>query len=335
MKIGLSGIKPLKSSWSEFKEIATLADKLGYSCISIGESWGEDAFTGLSQVAAVTSTIKVGTGIVPTFGRSPANLSMAALSLDSISDGRFFLGLGSSGKIVIEDFHGEEYSKPLTRMREYIEFIKLAAQSERLNMNGEFVKTQRFKIKFKPYRNTLPIYIASLTPKSLELTGEIADGWLPIFFALDRMDKSFESLTKGLQRSNRTIENITISAQVATYVTNDIESAFDAERKHMAFYIGGMGTFYHQYMHRIGFGNQADKIRTAYINKNREQAAQLVTDEMVSSTSIIGSPESCANQMEKFFSNGVDEIRLVLNNVADSNSFKDNLTQLAPYIKGK
>ena len=332
MKVGISGIKPINASWADSKEIAILADKLGYSCISMGESWGEDAFSSLSQVAAVTKNINIGTSIVPTYGRSAANLSMAALNLDKMSEGRFFLGLGSSGKIVIEDFHGQEYVKPLTRMNEYIQFVRLALKSERLNMNGEFVKTQRFKLRFDPYRDHIPIYIASLTPKSLEMTGEIADGWMPIFFAIDRMEESFKSLNKGLKKSGRNINNIGISAQIATYVTNKIDFAFDQERKHIAFYVGGMGVFYHKYMHSIGFGPDADKVRDAYINKkDRDLAAQLVTDEMVEATSIIGSPEDCSAQMKKFFSNGVTEIRLVLN-IDTSENFKNTLTQLAPYI---
>ena len=334
MKVGLNGIRPLKSSWEESKEISILAEKLGYSCISMGETWGEDAFSSLSQVAAVTESIKIGTSIVPTYGRTAGNLSMTALNLDMMSNGRFFLGLGSSGKIVIEDFHGQEYKKPLTRMREYIKFIRLASNSERLNIDGEFVQTQRFKLRFSPYRDTIPIYIAALTPKSLEMTGEIANGWMPIFFAIDRMEESFKSLNNGLIKSNRTIKDIAVSAQIATYVTDDIDTAFNEERKHIAFYVGGMGTFYHEHMHRIGFGNEADKIREAYINKDRDKAAQLVTNEMVNATAIIGSPKDCSIQMEKFFSSGVDEIRLVLN-VPDSDSFKSAITQLSPYIKGE
>ncbi|MBS20029.1 MAG: hypothetical protein CL733_03270 [Chloroflexi bacterium] len=331
MKVGISNIRTEKGTWEDSKEIAIHAEKLGYSCISIGESWGEDAFSALSQVAALTSTINVGTSIVPTYGRTPANLSMTALSLDNMSKGRFFLGLGSSGKIVIEDFHGQQYTKPLTRMKEYIQFIRLASNSERLNMDGEFIKTQRFKLRFTPYRNHIPIYIASLTPKSLEMTGEIADGWLPIFFAIDRMDESFKALNKGLEKSNRTLKDLTISAQIATYVTNDIDSAFNQERHHLAFYIGGMGVFYHKYMHSIGFGKDADKVREAYINKDRDLAAKLVTDEMVEATSIIGSPQDCSAQMKKFFSNGVNEIRLVIN-AETAKDFKNTLTQLAPYI---
>ena len=181
MKIGISNLRVPGASWKNTLEIAKLAEELGYSCITTGEAWGEDAFTSLAQVAAVTERIRIGTSIVPVFARTPSNIAMTALNMDRMSEGRFFLGLGASGRLVIEDFHGEQFRKPLSRMREYISIIRKAAAGERLNHDGEFFKLQRFRIRFQPYRSHLPIYIASLTQASLRLTGEVADGWLPIF----------------------------------------------------------------------------------------------------------------------------------------------------------
>ena len=121
--VGLMGMHVPGMSWREMREAACLAEELGYSCITMGESWGEDALTSLAQLAAVTSRIRIGTSIVPVFARSPANLAMTALNMDRMSGGRFFLGLGTSGRLVIEDFHGEKFAKPLTRMREYIDIV--------------------------------------------------------------------------------------------------------------------------------------------------------------------------------------------------------------------
>ena len=185
--VGLMGMHVPGMSWREMREAAILAEELGYSCITMGESWGEDALTSLAQLAAVTSRIRIGTSIVPVFARSPANLAMAALNMDRMSGGRFFLGLGTSGRLVIEDFHGEKFAKPLTRMREYIDIIRKAARGERLDHDGEFFHTKRFQLRFTPQRSSLPIYIAALSPPSLHLTGELADGWLPIFLAPSRM----------------------------------------------------------------------------------------------------------------------------------------------------
>jgi F420-dependent oxidoreductase-like protein len=311
--VGIMGMHVPGMSWREMREAAVLAEQLGYSCLSMGESWGEDALTSLAQLAAVTSRIRIGTSIVPVFARSPANLAMAALNLDRMSEGRFFLGLGTSGRLVVEDLHGERFSRPLTRMREYIDIVRKAARGERLDHDGEFFRTRRFQLRFTPYRAHLPIYVAALSPPSLRLTGELADGWLPIFLAPARMAAAVAELQAGAEASGRTLADVAISPQVSIYVTDDAAAARDRERPHIAFYIGGMGVFYHQYMHRIGFGAEADRVREAFQTRQRDRAAALVTDEMVDAMTIIGTPAQCRTQMQRFFDAGVQEIRLVFN----------------------
>jgi F420-dependent oxidoreductase-like protein len=311
--VGIMGLHVPGMSWREIRDSAVLAEELGYSSLSMGESWGEDALTSLAQLAAVTSRIRIGSSIVPVFARSPANLAMTALNIDRMSEGRFFLGLGTSGRLVVQDLHGEAFQKPLTRMREYIDIVRKAMRGERLDHDGEFFHTQRFRLRITPYRPNLPIYIASLSPPSLRLTGELADGWLPIFLAPSRMDAAVAELTAAAEAAGRSLRDIAISPQVSIYVTDDIAAARDRERPHIAFYIGGMGVFYHQYMHRIGFGTEADRSRQAYLGRERDTAAQLVTDEMVDAMTIIGTPQQCRDQMQKFFDAGVQEIRLVFN----------------------
>src|SRR2546422_8151449 len=181
--VGLMGMHVPGMSWREIRDAAVLAEELGYSCITMGESWGEDALTSLAQIAAVTSRIRVGTSILPVFARSPANIAMAALNMDRMSEGRFFLGLGTSGRLVIEDFHGEKFAKPLTRMRENIDIIRKAAGPERLDHDGTFFKPNRFQLRFTPYRASLPLYIAALGPPSLLLPVAMADGRLPDLLA--------------------------------------------------------------------------------------------------------------------------------------------------------
>lgn len=329
MKIGISNLRAPGASWKDTLRIAKLAEELGYSCVTTGEAWGEDAFTSLAQVAAVTERIRIGTSIVPVYARTPSNIAMTALNMDKMSEGRFFLGLGASGRLVIEDFHGERFRKPLTRMREYISIIRKAAAGERLDHDGEFFKLRRFRIRFQTYRSHLPIYIASLTQPSLRLTGEVADGWMPIFLAPSRMQPLIADIEEGASAAGRSLADIAICPQVSIYVTDDTEEGRDRERPHIAFYIGGMGVFYHQYMHRIGFGAEADMVREAYLNRERDRAASLVTDEMVDATTIIGTPEQCREQMQAFFDAGVDEIRLVLNE-PDAESYIETLKAVAP-----
>src|SRR6266481_6295343 len=311
--VGIMGLHVPGMSWREIRESAVLAEELGYSCLSMGESWGEDALTSLAQLAAVTSHLRIGSSIVPVFARSPANLAMTALNIDRMSEGRFFLGLGTSGQLVIEDLHGEKFRKPLTRMREYIDIIRKAARGERLDHDGEFFHTKRFQLRFTPYRASLPIYIAALSPPSLRMTGELADGWLPIFLAPSRMAAAVVELEAGAAAAGRSRRDLAISPQVSIYVTDDVAAARDRERPHIAFYIGGMGVFYHQYMHRIGFGADADRVREAFQNRERDRAANLVTDEMVDAVTIVGTPKQCRDQMQRFFDAGAQEVRLVFN----------------------
>src|SRR5437867_3976927 len=290
--VGLMGMHVPGMSWREIRDAAVLAEELGYSCLSMGESWGEDALTSLAQLAAVTSRVRIGTSIVPVFARSPANLAMTALNMDRMSQGRFFLGLGTSGRLVIEDLHGEKFAKPLTRMREYID-------------------------------------IAAPSLPSLRLTGELADGWLPIFLAPSRMTAAVAELKAGAEAAGRALRDIAISPQVSIYVTDDVKAARDRERPHIAFYIGGMGVFYHQYMHRIGFGTEADRVRAAFQSKDRDGAAKLVTDEMVDAMTILGNPRQCREQMDAFFAAGVQEVRLVFNETG-KDSYLKALRAVAP-----
>ncbi|GIX46264.1 MAG: LLM class F420-dependent oxidoreductase [Candidatus Tectimicrobiota bacterium] len=312
-EVGIMGLGAPGMSWREVRAAAQLAEELGYSSLTMGEAWGPDALTSLAQLAAVTSRIRLGTSIVPVFGRSPANLAMAALNLDRMSEGRFFLGLGTSGRLVVEDLHGERFTRPLTRLREYIALIRKAARGERLDYDGTFFHTRRFRLRLEPYRPHLPIYIAALSPPSLRLTGELADGWLPIFLVPSRMQAALAELEAGAAAAGRSLADLRISPQVSIYVTDDVAAARDRERQHLAFYIGGMGVFYHQYMHRIGFGAEADRIREAYLAGERAHAAQLVPDEMVDAMTLLGTPRQCREQMERFFAAGVHEIRLVFN----------------------
>src|SRR5262249_9537843 len=156
-------------------------------------------------------------------------------------------------------------------------------------------------------------YIASLSPPSLRLTGALADGWLPIFLAPSRMDAAVAELKAGAAEARRALSDLALSPQVSIYITDDIARARDRERPHIACYICGMGVFYHQYFHRIGFGPEADRVRQAYQARERDRAAQLVTDAMVDAVTIIGNLQQCRDQMQVFFDAGVQEIRLVFN----------------------
>jgi len=317
-------------AWEQVVETCKLAEELGYGAITTGEAWGADAFTTLAQIAMVTSRIRLGTSIVPVYGRTPANIAMASLSLDHMSRGRFFLGLGTSGQKVVQDLHGERFEKPVARMREYIDILRKAFNGDHLDHDGEFFHTSRFRLSIKPYREHLPIYLATLGPASVRMTGELADGWLPIYYAPARIAPLLEDLRAGAEAAGRSLADIKRSPQVCIYVTEDRRAVYERERAHIALYIGGMGVFYHQYMHRIGFGPEADRVREAYRSfSDRGSAAALVTDEMVEAMTIIGSPNECRDQIQAYLESGVDEVRLMFNE-RDPEAYVRALKAVAP-----
>lgn len=173
----------------ELIECVRAADACGYDSFWMPEAWERDAFTLLTELAGRTERIHLGTGIINVFSRSPALIAMSAATLDDISGGRVRLGLGTSGARVVEDFHGVRFSKPLTRLRETIQIIRLLLAGERADFSGECFELRRFKLGFKPVRSEIPIYVAALTQKSLRQAGELADGWLPTYWPRARIQE--------------------------------------------------------------------------------------------------------------------------------------------------
>src|SRR2546422_633768 len=226
-------------------------------------------------------------------------------------------------------FSGDRSARPTRRRRESIAIIARPARGERLAPGGEFLHPNPSQLGSRAPGAGLPTYTAALSPPSLRLTGELADGWLPIFLAPSRMAAAVVELKAGAEAAGRTLRDIAISPQVSIYVTDDIKAARDRERPHIAFYIGGMGVFYHAYMHRIGFGGEADRVREAFQARERDRAAKLVTDEMVDAVTILGTPKHCRDQMQRFFDAGVQEVRLVFNE-PDKDAYLEALRSVAP-----
>jgi len=291
--VGLMGMHVPGMSWREIREAAVLAEELGYSCITMGESWGEDALTSLAQLAAVTARIRIGTSIVPVFARSPANLAMSALNMDRMTQGRFFLGLGTSGRLVIEDFHGEKFGKPLTRMREYIDIIRKAARGERLDHDGEFFHTKRFQLRFPPFRASLPIYIAALSPPSLRSPASWPTAAADLL-APSRMTAAVNELKAGAAAAGRTLADIAISPQVSIYVTDDVKPRARPRAPAHRLLHRRHGRLLPRVHRRIGFGAEADRVRRGVPGPRARPGAQLVTDEMVDAVTISARPGSAA-----------------------------------------
>jgi F420-dependent oxidoreductase-like protein len=288
----------------ELIECVQAADQSGYDSFWMPEAWEYDAFAILSELAVKTERISLGTGIINVFSRSPALIAMSAASLDEISGGRFRLGLGTSGAKVIEDLHGLSYSKPLIRLKEAIQIVRLLLAGERADFEGECFHLRRFKLGFKPLRDRIPILVAALNPVSLRQIGRIADGWLPTHWPLSRLADGRSEILAAASEVGRNGDEFEIAPFVNLVVNDDLTKARDSARLPLAYYIGGMGTYYHASLSRLGFSDDAGQIRELWQAGRRKDAIKAVTDEMVDSIAICGPPEHCRSRLDEISEHG-------------------------------
>ena len=294
------------------------ADRLGYDTAWVAEAYGWDAFTLLTEMACHTERVKLATGIVNVFSRSPALIAQTAASLDNISGGRFVLGLGTSGHQVIEGWHGVRFERGVRRLRETMEVVRTILRRERLVYQGEvFQLPMGLKLITHPVRAQIPIYLATLTPAGIALAGEMADGWLPVFFSPRHYQASIRPLLeKGAARSGRQLSDLEVCVNQPVVVTDDLEAGRAAVRPHIALYVGGMGSreknYYNQLFRSYGFEEEAARIQELYLARRREEAVAAVTPEMIDLVTIIGPPDECRRRLDALDALGVDEVAIVL-----------------------
>jgi coenzyme F420-dependent oxidoreductase len=286
-------------------EVVQQAEALGYDSVWVGESWGRDSFTWLTQLACHTQRIKLGSGIATVYSRTPALIAQSLASLDEISEGRAILGLGTSGPIVVENWHGVPFERPLRRTREYIDIIRLILSGERVNYQGKIFQLKGFRLPFTPVRPQVPIYVASLGPKNLHLTGEVADGWLPIYLDVGHLADFRRYLDGGAQKAGRALGAIDVAPYILSCVSEDVDAARDLVKSHLAYYIGGMGTFYADLIAGYGFAAEVSRVREDWGRRDRQSAAAQVSDAMVEHMALCGSPEEGRAQLEAYRAAGV------------------------------
>src|SRR5881275_3251612 len=224
------------------------AEKLDYDSVWTAEAYGSDSATILGWIAGLTTKIKIGSAIFQMPGRSPAMTAMTAATLDQLSDGRMLLGIGSSGPQVAEGWHGQRFGRQIQRTREYVTVVRKALARERLEFHGETIELplpdgpgKPLKLMITPVQERIPIYLAAIGPKNTALAGEIADGWLPIFFSPEHVSEVRGPLEEGAARSGRSLDGFDMAPTVNTYVSDDVAGARDRMRPFLALYIGGMG----------------------------------------------------------------------------------------------
>ncbi|MGV1088949.1 MAG: LLM class flavin-dependent oxidoreductase [Mycobacterium sp.] len=298
-------------------EFAVAAEKLGVDSMWIPEVWGYDALTGLAYLAAKTTTLKLGTFVVQLGSRSPAMLATSALSLQELSDGRFLLGVGTSGPRVMEGWHGVRFRKPVETTRETIEIVRIVSRGERLEHPGEIYPlplpdSSGAALKPMVRPRHVPIYVAAMGPRNLRLTGELADGWLGNAFIPEAAEVFLGPLREGAERAGRPLADLDLVAPVAVEFHADDASADAAARRHAdgyAFTIGAMGTggrnFYNDAFTRLGYGEQVATVAELWQSGKRDEARAAVPIDLGRLTNLVGTADSITERVRKYQAAGI------------------------------
>ena len=312
---------PYTGGFKESVEQVVTLEKQGVDLVLVAEAYAFDAISQLGYLAAKTSTIELGSGVVPIYTRTPTLLAMTAAGLDYVSDGRFRLGIGTSGPQVMEGFHGVPFDAPLGRTREVVEICREVWRREKVEYQGRHYQVplpadrgtglgKPLKLINQPVRERIPIHIASLGPKNVELTAEIAEGWQPVFFLPERADEVWgAALRAGKAKRDSSLGDLDVMVGVSLAIGDDVEDRLEWAKPQLALYIGGMGAkgrnFYHNVATRYGFGEVADRIQELYLSGRKAEAIAAVPDELVRGVSLIGPAGYVRERIAAFAEAGV------------------------------
>lgn len=288
----------------ESVEHVVALESQGVDIVLVAEAYSFDAISQLGYLAAKTSTIELGSGVVPIYTRTPTLLAMTAAGLDYVSEGRFRLGIGTSGPQVMEGFHGVPFDAPLGRTREVVEICRQVWRREKLSHQGRNYQIplpegkgtglgKSLKLINEPVRERIPIAIASLGPKNVELTAEIAEGWQPVFFYPEKADDIWgDALRAGTAKRDPALGSLDVMVGVSLAIGDNVAERLQWAKPQLALYIGGMGAkghnFYHNVATRYGFGEVADHIQELYLSGRKAEAIAAVPDDLVRNVSLIG-----------------------------------------------
>lgn len=318
--IGIGSAYYNGEDWGQLVDYTVEADRMGVDFVWSAEAWGMDAIVPLAYMAAKTEKITLGTGIVQISSRVPSMIAMTAQSLATVSNNRFVLGLGVSGPQVVEGLHGAAFAHPLGRLRECVEIIRKGLKSERLEYQGKHYLLPRPGGEGKairlsqPPRPDLKIYLATLGPKAMEMTGVLADGWLGTSFVPEQADIFLEPMKRGLAKSGRTLADLDIQVGGSFEVGNQVERMIDARRPAVAFTLGGMGSaktnFYNDAFRRAGYEDAAIEVQKLWVEGKKEEAVRRVPDELVLKTNLIGTEDMVRERLRAYRDAGVTTLRL-------------------------
>jgi len=285
-------------------EVARRAEAMGYDTLWVGETWGRDAFSVLTRLAHHTTRVKLGTSVVSIFSRGPGMLAQGITTVDEISEGRAILGLGPSSQNLVEGWHGVPFDRPIARIRELIPLLRLILSGERVDFEGEFYRMQGLRLAFPPVRDEIPIYLAALSPLHLQLTGEMADGWLPTFFAPSRLDGLKAHIEGGAAVAGRNLDAITFAPWMLTCASSDPEIARSLARQHIAFFVAAYGVAYQKLVRHYGFEEEVDRLQELW-RTDRKQLTTGVSDALLDTVAITGTPETCRERFAELRELGI------------------------------
>ncbi|SPM32758.1 oxidoreductase [Mycobacterium rhizamassiliense] len=319
MRIGIA--LDYSSGFHEAVDRVVELEKAGIDIAVVAEAYSYDAISQLGYLAAKTSRVELATGVVPIYIRTPSLLAMTAAGLDFVSDGRFRLGIGTSGPQVMEGFHGVAFDAPLGRTREVVEICRKVWRRERVQYDGKYYQLplpaergtglgKPLQLINHPVRERIPITIAALGPKNVELTAEIAEGWQPVFFLPEKANTVWgDALAAGKAKRDPELGPLDLMVHTSLAVGDDVEERLSWVKPQLALYLGGMGAkgrnFYHNLATRYGYGEVADKIQELYLSGNKREAIDLVPDEMVRAMSLVGPRGFIAERLAAFAEAGV------------------------------
>ncbi|MEV0897455.1 LLM class F420-dependent oxidoreductase [Actinoplanes sp. NPDC049802] len=322
MRLGLSlGYQTAWSTPADHLAMAREADRLGYSVVWAAEAYGSDTVSMLAWIAGQTERIDLGAAVMQIPARTPAMTAMTAATLDTLSGKRFRLGLGVSGPQVSEGWHGVRFAKPLARTREYVDIVRQALSRQPVSYQGEHYTLplpggagKPLKLGFRPARTGIPVYLAAVGPRNLELAGEIADGWLGIFVAPDAAGDHLRHIAAGRARRGLGLSGFDVVAGVPVAIGDDLDACADVIRPYAALYVGGMGSreqnFYNALAVRLGYADEAKLVQDLYLSRRPAEAAAAVPREFIERTSIIGSREQVRKRIEEYAAAGVGTLSI-------------------------
>lgn len=325
MRLGysLGSVGGIGTEPTVYVELARAAERLGYESVWSAEAFGTDPIGLLGWIAAQTTDIRLGAGVLQISARSAVTAAMSAATLAQISGGRFKLGLGTSGPKVVEGWHGQPYGRPLARMRDYVAVLRMSLAGEPVSYRGDTVTlpiagsdAEPMPLLVSPALPRVPVYLAGLGPKAIALAGELGDGWLAVHHPPESVAASRAALAAGAERAGRSLDGFDVAAMVLVVVESDMELARDMMRPSLALHLGGMGTrtvnFYNALAGRLGFGHAAAAVKDAYLAGRHDDAVAAVTDELVDGMTIAGDPDHVRERLAAYQDAGTSTLIVTL-----------------------